>query len=131
MKQIDRYIPPAMQLVTRKLASVSNKGHVPAVYKGYISSMGASIVLSGLVPTLAFYNADTRDSGSEQPRRPLLDILHELLRDRYVLKNQDSLFDYALALEDQKKKTELRRLKRDVINASIALKLALRTFHLE
>jgi len=132
MKQVDRLIPVAIPLIAKRLTtSDPSNRNVPAVYKGYISSMGASIILSGLIPTLAFYHADTQDSASEQARRPLLDILHEMLRHRYTLSNQDSLLDYALNLQEKNKLTALRELRRDVVNASIAVKLALRTFHLD
>ncbi len=131
MNQVEKHIPAAMELIGKKLSQGIGNRNVPAVYKGYISSLGASIILSGLVPTLAFYNADTKDSDSEQARKPLLDILHELLKNRYVLQNQNTLLDYAISLQEQKKNAELRQLRHEVVNASIAVKLALRTFHLE
>jgi CRISPR-associated protein Cmr5 len=130
-KRIDKYLPDAFRLVKEHLADKATKTSVPEVYKGYISSMGASIILSGLLPTLAFYNADTENSSSKESRRPLLTILHEMLKERYLLPNQQNLIYYAIALQEQKRNSDLRKLRKDVVDASIAIKLAMRTFHMK
>ena len=131
MKQVEKFIPSAVQLIKDHLTADIGKLFVPDVYKGYVASMGASIILSGLIPTLAFYNNEGENSGSEQPRRPLLNILQALLLHRYDDLERRSLFDYALTLQAQNNRAELRQLRRDVINASIAVKLALRSFQMK
>ena len=88
--------------------------------------MGASIIQSGLIPTLAFYSDTDKDnnknSGGDEPKQYLLDIIGDML-------GHKNLFGYALSLkEGDNPQKRLRKLKRDVIHVSIALKLVLRTF---
>ena len=40
---------------------------IPSNFKGYISSFGASIIQSGLIPTLAFYSQ--KENAEEDNRR--------------------------------------------------------------
>ena len=131
MKQVEKFIPPAVQLIKDHLATGEGKLVVPSVYKGYISSMGASIIMSGLLPTLAFYNTDGDNSSSEKARRPLLNVLHGLLKDRHEGLDRHGLFEHAIGLQEAKRHAALRQLKEEVIQASIAVKLALRTFKME
>lgn len=136
MTAIEKYFTQSLldaienKLVIKKEAD-KNKGKVPKEYKGYISSLGASIQQSGLIPTLAFYHdyedkKEERTSGSEQDRRPILDILLLLLKEKNIVpSNTENLFQYAVALDDVAKE---RRLKKHLLDACVALKLALRTF---
>lgn len=130
-KAIEKYIPSAVDLIEAKLAK---NGKVATEYKGYISSMGASIIQSGLVATLAFYSAKEDNSGAAQAKQPLLDILHDLLKDKYQqLKNihaHKDILSYALDLQRANNRAALQQLQRNVLNASVAMKLALRTFEL-
>lgn len=107
-------------------------GYVHEVYKGYISSMGASIIQSGLIPTLAFYSENKPEGKAgrgEKPKAPLLRILEKMLAARYSGLTSKGLFLLALDLKGQP--DELRRLQKDLVNATVALKLALRTFELK
>lgn len=136
MKLVDQYITPELLgWIRTKLGETKDeKTFVPKVYKGYISSMGASIIQSGIVPTLAFYSDGSREegkSGSEAAKKPVLDVLTLMLRtkDRYSDLEAGKLFEYALNIKANK--SRLRLLQKDIVNASIALKLALRTFDLK
>ncbi|MCT4594740.1 MAG: type III-B CRISPR module-associated protein Cmr5 [Anaeromicrobium sp.] len=86
---------------------------IPKEYKGYINSFGATVINSGLLATIAIY--DNKSSGSEADKSQIIRILEKIL-------NKDDLFNYA------KEYKENMSIKRDIINASIALKLALRTY---
>ena len=120
---------------------------VPKEFKGYISAFGASIIQAGLIPTLAFYS--DKDADAKSDRWILLQALAELIgkqrewREKWQLEDgQDVderiLLDYALSLQKDtddkwqkgRNQKEFRRLKAIIIDAAIALKLALRTYRL-
>ena len=122
MKSYEKYINQELLNSIKKHIVKDNK--VAKEYKGYISSMGASIIQSGLIPTLAFYS-EKKSSGNENSdadRTKILEIIQE------ILKKDKTLFELAIDLKTDSQK--LRKLQRDILNVSIALKLALRTFEI-
>jgi CRISPR-associated protein Cmr5 len=141
-KVVDQYLNHAIQLIEGKQGGtevidakhrMSQDGSaVDSEFRGYISAFGASLIQAGLIPTLAFY-AD-REANSAKDRWKILIVLYHLLKgkaqwkDRLTemkeQKEEQKLLRLALALQP----TELRRLQQDIINAAIALKLALRTY---
>lgn len=137
MRAVENYINEALiESIKERLGKDKKtqtfQGFIPSEYKGYISSLGASIIQSGLIPALAFYSdgeGEEGNSGSAQPRQPVLNVLQDMLKGKFSDLEQNSLFEVALSLK--KNPQELRRLEREVKNASIAFKLALRTFHLK
>lgn len=145
MKQtIENLIPEALILIEAWLGrpAPADKGgdsviQVEKVYKGYIASMGASLIQSGLLPTLAIFSAD--DSGDKGDRRKLMRILTELLKhqwkERYgeipaVSTGKDEIRLLVFAVNNKDNASLLRQLRRDLTQASVALKLALRTYNL-
>jgi CRISPR-associated protein (Cas_Cmr5). len=62
MKQrIENYLPHAINaIITLHIAN--NNGQVASQYNGYISSLGASIIQTGLLPTIAFFSSTTSRS---------------------------------------------------------------------
>jgi CRISPR-associated protein Cmr5 len=128
MRTVEKLIPWAIEAVSEsKMEDEKKKGVVNKAYKGYISSLGAGIIQSGLLPSLAMYKGnEDSDKKKANPGRLLKAIF-------YVIKEQhkpdeiqgDDLFKYALDAEDQE------RVKKEILDASIAIKLAIRTFKLE
>ena len=138
-KTIEAYIPDSLGLIETHLLNATSQS-VPKVYKGYISSMGATMNKAGLLPTLAIFSAPQSDS-SEGDKRKLMRILTELLKgqfeDRYgtiedvdnANESEDRLLRFAVDFKQNPQ--VLRQIKRDLTNASIAVKLTLRTFNLQ
>jgi len=115
-KRIEKYIPRALQV----LDATFEDGEVPSAYNGYISSFGASIMQSGLKPTLALFenkNADTKEN-KEYLTKIILKILDDTTE-------ESSLLRYIL----QSKKEE-QFVKEQILDISIAIKLSIRTFKL-
>lgn len=127
-KNLERLIPKAMKAVKKCLAN--DKDEVPSAYNGYISSMGASIVQMGLLPTLAFYSygKDDNKARSKENRPDLLKAILEVIKEEK--EEETKLLDYALEVEKNPKK-DLRELQQKVVQAAIAIKLAIRTFTLK
>ena len=112
-------------------------------YDGYVSSLGASIINSGLLPTLSFYT-DVHKSASEVRRFKLLKAIFAVVNPtaaeaagndnkgllNYVLeKVYGEGFQHAPAgtLGEGDKK-ELAKQKSRLLEAAVAVKLAMRNF---
>lgn len=119
-KQVEKLIPYAIKIIEKKLVE---DGVVPREYNGYISSFGASIIQSGLLPTVAFYESST--SSSEEDKRKLTEAILCLINKSQQEENK-KLLDYVL-----KNRESQENIKEDIINAAIAIKLSLRTFKLK
>lgn len=101
----------------------------PKAFKGYISSLAASIVQSGLIPALAIYEADNEgaqnQSRAENNRALLIHALAKILQQKAGLNTGITLLaDYAASLPT----AEVTGLIRHVNRALIALKPALRFY---
>ena len=120
-KKVNELIPKALTAITA--SGMVDAGKVDKEYKGYISSMGASIIQSGLLPTLAFYSNEFSDSGKKKLK--LITALHILIENV----NNPKLLNYVLSgTHNGINKAEIDKYEKKISNALIALKLALRTF---
>lgn len=114
-KEIEKYIPEVLKVLDKTFTDSS----IPSAYNGYISAFGASIVQSGLLPTLALYentNASTKEN-KEYLSYIIMQVLSGSSDDR-------SLLRYCL----DKNET---LVKQQVLDISVALKLSIRTFKLD
>lgn len=133
-KNIEKLFPAAHQAIMEVFKEHETKP-IDSEFQGYISSFGASVLQMGLLPTLAVF-AD-EDSASAKDRKKLLLVLAKVLAHKNsgyasssAIANQtDKLFEFAI---DRKKKgdAELLTLQRHLLDASVAVKLCLRTFKL-
>ena len=115
-KSIEQKIPKVMNIL-----DLTFKDVIPSLYNGYISSFGASIIQSGLEPTLALFeneNASTLEKKQLLPKL-ILNILDEN-------STETSLLKYVLNRPNEK-----QYLKREILDIAIAIKLCIRTLKLE
>ncbi|WP_287621406.1 type III-B CRISPR module RAMP protein Cmr6 [Parabacteroides sp.] len=106
-------------------SGIVKEGSYPKAYKGYISSLAASIVQSGLIPALSIYEADNEEGGSsaENNRAFLIYAIVLMLFSKNKLHSNDHLLsDYVIGRKDTSS------LLRDINQALIALKLAIRIY---
>lgn len=99
---------------------VNSGGEYQDVFKGYISSFGASIAQAGLLPTVIFYE---NKSDSAQDRTKLIDALIEMLPQN--MKPADKMLAKYIILNN---KADDRIYVKTVTDAMVALKLALRMY---
>jgi CRISPR/Cas system CMR-associated protein Cmr5 small subunit len=130
-RKIASLIPTAVDV----LSSAFPKEEIPKVYKAYISSLGAALRMSGLLPTLAFYhkdsNLDAADRRADEDRSNVTAWIYSVLKSKIDLDGaHQSLFHYAVALQKAKNALKLKELEQDIKDASVALKLSIRTFKL-
>ncbi len=97
--------------------------YIQKKFKSYISSFGASVIQSGLIPALAFYS---NDEGSNKERSRILKSIYKILEINSPSKN---LLKYAVD-EYKKEGVDKELLKDQIMDAATALKLAIRTFKL-
>lgn len=114
-KSIENYIPLAIKV----LDETFNEGIIPSAYNGYISSFGASIMQSGLKPTLALF--ENKDAATKEDKEYLTKIILKILNGE-----DGSLLRYVLNSKDDE-----TYLKEKILDISIAIKLSIRTFKLK
>jgi CRISPR-associated protein Cmr5 len=125
-KKIENLIPIAMEAIEcQRIELLNDKKEIPKEFKGYISNFGASIIQSGLLATVAFY--ESKDSGAKEDRsqltRCILYLIDEDEKSKILKGEKRKLLKYILAYQKDNEE-----LKEEIINAAISLKLALRTF---
>lgn len=112
-REIDRLIPRAYGILSdlKIMGSDSEKNRK---WRGQISSFGASIAQGSLLAAVSFFSAQ---NGAEVDRSKLMSAIARLV-------NYDGkLFDYVCT-------TDERRAKESILNAAVALKLAMNLYDL-
>lgn len=132
-KKVEALVPKAIELVEKEFRA-KDKGGVPKELKGYISSFGASIIQSGLIPAVAFYErAETSKTDDVAiNRRKLMRVIGNLigydLKSKELKAEENPKDDILLEELMKNNETDAKIKKKDIINASIAVKLAIRVF---
>ncbi|BDU50899.1 type III-B CRISPR module-associated protein Cmr5 [Haliovirga abyssi] len=132
-KVIENLISKAMELLEKEF-DIKNKGGVPKELKGYISNFGASIIQSGLIPAVAFYERKetSKTDNVAINRKKLMRIIGNLigydLKSKEIKTEKNSKDDILLEELIKNNGTDAKIKKKDIINASIAVKLAIRVY---
>ena len=133
--QIEKLIPRAIEVLQRDVASVSDKTKVSDKFTGYFSSFCAASVQSGLLPAAIFYGQrenqkedGTTNVGPKEARWKVTWCIYAVLfpeKANSVAKDRRhaALKDYLLS---QKNLSDTDKMR--VLDAALALKMALRTF---
>ena len=118
-KRVENWIPAAIEAAQTHLA---NHGVIKKEYNGYISSFGAAVLQSGLKAAIAFN--ESASSGSTEDRGVLMKAILQIITNRPIENNSnEKLLNYVLEHDDNETKEK-------IMDASTALKLAIRTFKL-
>lgn len=109
-----------------KAGIVNKEGQYDKVFKGYVSSFGASIAQAGLIPTIIFFEAKS-EQAKERPK--LVDALMFLLDSNC---QDETLAQSLLRMRAENEKDVYEReeklLLKKVTEAMVAIKLALRLY---
>jgi len=131
-KRIEKCLPDAIKIISKveikdgdktfKIANSNNE--VDNKFSGYFSAFGASIVLSGMKPALAFYS----NVKTVKERALILSAVYALINktNENEIKNIKPIDLLLFYIENENDKL----LKQKILDAAIALKLAVRTYKL-
>jgi len=135
-KQIDELILPAIKLIEERSIEIEKNYMVPKEYESALSSFGGTIIQSGPIPACALY---LKTSESKIDKSKLIFILMKLMKQQGGFFSSEILppsNDKTIRkkwmeqlIKEYEKDNSL--FKQRIMNATIALKLALRTFNLE
>lgn len=148
MKQISALMQRALKAVEYYLVADAHTLEVPKEYDGYAASFSASVISSDLFPTLAFYTDIHKMKGGAQEREAvrrykLLQALYYIVVSQAENKEQigvNALQQWAMskAYESNPQDSRVRpwglnrreeaKVQKQIMEAAIALKLALRNF---
>ena len=119
-------IEKANAAITDSNIGIVKDGQYDKVFKGYISSFGASIAQAGLIPTIIFFEADS-DQAKERPKvvRALVQMLDEEYRGKRLVK---ILLEKRGEMGEERFKDEEKQLLKKISVAMVAIKLALRMY---
>lgn len=127
-KNVEKYIVQSESILSA--LTKERGGRIDKEYKGYISSLGASIRMAGLLATLAFFSRDKENSNSTQDRSVVVTWIENVLRASNELGKDEGLFDKAIAFKKAGNNAGIAQLEEKILDVSVAIKLVLRTFEL-
>lgn len=120
MKISDKLIASSVKALTDGGGSIVVDGKYNSVYKGYISTLGASIVQAGLLPSILFFE---NSSSSAQEKNKLIIAIKYVLADILGYQFDGKFSKYILEHPNCQ-----RKILSDVEKVAVGLKLALRMF---
>lgn len=124
---IDRNLPYAYKGIID--SKISKDGKVNKSYRGQISILGAAITMGSIKSALCFFS-EKANNNSDVDRSKLLDTIYYVLKNsedtKEKYKDVENLNAYVVNADSDKD-----ALKEDIINAAIAIKLAMNLFEWE
>ncbi|HUM51389.1 MAG TPA: type III-B CRISPR module-associated protein Cmr5 [Chitinophagales bacterium] len=124
MKNIEKILPTAIDAV-KKFVIPENQSEVPKEFNGYISSFGASVISSGLLPTIVFFSQAGKSKGD---RRSVINALEYIVSKEFPGTINTNEKIVSKVTEMVKANQSMNRLEEKLNEAAIALKLAIRIF---
>ncbi len=128
MEKLDKLIPRAVK-VLKKYGIVENNIY-PGQFNGYISSFGAAINQSGLLPAVVFFAKDER---AEDKRSHLLRVIRDLLdeddnpQESTIQYTPMDMYEYIKNVSEEGR-SMMNMMEQKIILRATAVKLALRLF---
>lgn len=124
---VNEMIPCAYEALCK--SGIAEKGCVDKKFRSQIASFGVAITMGSLLPAIAVFS----DKGSaEVDRQKLMDAVLIVLKEKDICSRElNKLFEYVNSSGgDGKLQMEENKKKENIINASIALKLAMNLYTL-
>lgn len=153
-QRINKIIPDAIESIQKHMTTTVGGMSVPKEYKGDISSLGAGVIRSGLLPTLSFFSQATSNKEDTKNRRlklieamKVLFLKHSYFKEKAMKHKDDNLLflvirllhdgdtdeiynaNRSYAFDMDKSKESI--IKKELNEIAIALKMALRVFNNE
>ena len=122
---VDKEIDSAYHLLAKH--EIAKNGKIDNTYRGQIASFGAAITMGSLLSAVAYFS---KKGDATVDRTKILDAIYDIVNEQCENENlPPTLFDY---VRDRKSKglSAEKACKEDVLNAAIALKLAMNLYEL-
>lgn len=120
MKTINKFINRADKVLKDKHTKIvdTNLVILDNAFDGHIAGFGPTVIMSGLIPTISTYLSSRKKTIEAIVKVAQLENMN----------NAQSVLSYCI--ENHNNKQVLNHIKEQLINASIALKLIIRTYNL-
>lgn len=118
--KIDSLIPKAFEAIQE--TGIAKEGKINSAYRGQISRFGAAVSMGSLLSAIAFFKDQ---GGASVDRTKLINAMAQVLGEK-------DLYTYVLAqMGNSKNKNAEMKCREEILEAAIALKLAMNLFVLE
>lgn len=148
-KKVDSMIPYAVAAIEKYMMTEDKKDNaIPKEMRGYVSSFGAAVNNGSLLSAVMFFSSD---KGSTQERSKITKAIYSILENKHkdegnndmsegTSPNKSNIKDEGDNCEEEKKlfqyvirkqeRGEEKSCKEEILDAAIALKLAMNAFTL-
>ena len=130
-RKIDEYIPKAIDSLSKNTKIVKN-GTIASGFVGQIATFSVAVSMGSLLSAVAFFSEQKQ---ARVERQELMNVIYEIITGENLNTTKDSepkLLAHVRKKyeETYKNKTilEYRRFQQDILNAAIAVKLAINFF---
>lgn len=126
---IDKQIAKAVEIlevVGIVCEDKDKKKYIVKTFRGQISSFGAATTMGSLISAVAFFS---NKGGADTDRQKLMQAIYMLITDTTENCDENALLMYVME-ERQAENYDESDLKRSVINAAVAIKLAMNAYEL-
>jgi len=123
------YSKADVALVSSGIVIVQNNLPQPVIgeYEGYIAGLGATVINMGIKPAIAAYCGNPPKDRKKPSRKRVIDAIAKTLMIEGA-ENADALLKKVIDNENSLTKSEMKTLREDIVNASVALKILIRTY---
>ena len=119
-KQIDKFLTKADEALKKDSIKIVENNKILSTFVGYVAMFGTAVIQNGLLPALSFFNAKS-ESGVE--RYKIIQALSWMLTG-----DEDEKSLLTTCIELQHDKDKFVKKTKEIVSASIALKMMMRTY---
>lgn len=121
--KVNELVPLAYEALQE--TGIVKDGKIDKAFRGQISSFGVAVTMGSFLSAIAFFSEE--ESAAKVDRTLLMKAILVVLKKSGKASNVNELYQYIF----KAKKVSEAKLKEDVINATIAIKLAMNLYILE
>lgn len=130
-RKIDEYIPKAIDSLSKNTKIVKN-GTIASGFVGQIATFSVAVSMGSLLSAVAFFSEQKQ---AIVERQELMNVLYEIITGEDLNTTKDSELKLLAHVKKKYEETyknknilEYRRFQQDILNAAIAVKLAINFF---
>ena len=125
-KMVDEYLPAAYDALNCE-GVVESGGKIKNSYRAHISTFGVMISMGSVLSAAALFCEGNENSPASKERLLLAKCIYRIIKGKGCENQNNALFKY---VREEVNKNKERAVKEKMINAAIALKLAMNLYQL-